>query len=276
MTYRDDDPLTQPLSPDRVHYATGVLLDAQDFDAEQTYHRSRLARSLAFLHGSGTIAGLEVKVQLHGEVEELKVEPGIAIDRLGRLIELPEPGVCLRLNRWYESQTDDDLTQAFHSAPFNGVVADVFLRFVACERGKTPAFATGAFDATDAIVPSRIRDAFEVNLVLRKEADPQLKLPRSPFPELPMGEGDTPGDRLQRLQTAIFAAWQESSRRGDEYAEGQDPTSVFLARVTFPATLEAAGSRPRRPDAPLNQSDINNSSRSFVYTTGAIAQWLNL
>lgn len=276
MTYRDDDPLTQPLSPDRVHYATGVLLDAQDFDAEQTYHRSRLARSLTFLHGSGTIAGLEVTVQVHAEVEELKVKPGIAIDRLGRLIELPEPGVCLRLNRWYENQTDDDLTQAFHGEPFNGVVADVFLRFVACERGKTPAFATGAFDATDAIVPSRIRDAFEVNLVLRKEADPQLKLPRSPFPDLPIVEGETPSDRLRRLQTAIFAAWQEASRRGDEYTEGQDTTSVFLARVTFPATQEETDPRPQRGPNPLNPTDIDNYSRSFVYPTGAIAQWLNL
>jgi hypothetical protein len=43
-------------------------------------------------------------------------------------------------------------------APFNGVIADVFLNFVVCERGKTPAFASGPFDALDAIAPSRLRD----------------------------------------------------------------------------------------------------------------------
>lgn len=275
MTHRDD-PLAQSPSADRVYYATGILLDAQDFDAEQTYHRSRLARSLAFLHGSGTIAGLQVIVAERDEVEELKVEPGIAIDRLGRLIELPEVGVCLRLNRWYEAQTDDDLTQAFHGAPFNGVVADVFLRFVACERGKTPAFAAGAFDATDAIAPSRIRDGFEVSLVLRKEADPQLKLPRSPFPDLPVVEGESPGDRLRRLHDLIFAAWDDATQRGDEYAEGQDTTAVFLARVVFPATTTPPSRRPLRTRIPLQQTDIDNYRRSFVYPTGALAQWLNL
>ncbi|WP_088889357.1 hypothetical protein [Leptolyngbya ohadii] len=275
------DPLTQTPAPDRLAYATGVLLDAQDFDAEQTYHRSRLARSLAFLHGSGTVAGLEVKAEVRNGVEELKVEAGIAIDRLGRLIELPETGVCLRLNRWYDAQSKDDLIQAFYAAPYNGVVADLFVRFVACERGKTPAFATGAFDATDAIVPSRIRDAFEVNLILRKDirpdaTPPQLKLPQSPFSDLAPVPGETPADRLRRLQADIFRAWQASSQRGSEYTEGQDITAVFLARVTFPATSAPPGGRPTRTRTPLTSADIDNSQRLFVYPTGAIVQLLNL
>src|SRR5262245_37226124 len=85
---------------DRVFYATGILLAADDFDAEQTYHRGRLARALAYLHGSGTVAGLRVGVLpalapgadpafLQGREEELRVQPGLAIDRLGRLIEIP-------------------------------------------------------------------------------------------------------------------------------------------------------------------------------------------
>jgi hypothetical protein len=34
------DPLEQkPEPPDRLFYATGILLDAEDFKAEQLYHR---------------------------------------------------------------------------------------------------------------------------------------------------------------------------------------------------------------------------------------------
>jgi len=57
------DPLyTQPLS-ERPVYATGMLLDAQDFADEQTYHRAQLARAMAFLAGGGTLAGLRVTHQ---------------------------------------------------------------------------------------------------------------------------------------------------------------------------------------------------------------------
>jgi hypothetical protein len=51
------DALEAAERPDRPFYATGVLLDAEDFLDEQTYHRGRLARALAYLHGTGTIAG---------------------------------------------------------------------------------------------------------------------------------------------------------------------------------------------------------------------------
>ena len=39
-----DDSLAEVEGPDRVNYATGVLLNAEDFQAEQDYHRGRLAR----------------------------------------------------------------------------------------------------------------------------------------------------------------------------------------------------------------------------------------
>src|SRR5437762_13237072 len=44
----------------RVFYATGVLVnDAQHVDADQPDNHRGLARALAYLHGSGTLAGLE-------------------------------------------------------------------------------------------------------------------------------------------------------------------------------------------------------------------------
>src|SRR5512138_901827 len=89
---------------ERPFYATGMLLTAEDFEAEQNYHRSRLARALAELHGYGTAAGLEVQYRQDppkepgdAPIEQIIVQPGLAVDRLGRVIEVPG-AACLRLD----------------------------------------------------------------------------------------------------------------------------------------------------------------------------------
>jgi hypothetical protein len=51
------DPLYAGPQPERAAYATGMLLDAQDFIDEQTYHRGRLARALAFWRAAAPSPG---------------------------------------------------------------------------------------------------------------------------------------------------------------------------------------------------------------------------
>lgn len=294
----EKDPLEEIIDPDRVFYATGVLLDAADFNAEQIYHRGRLARALAYAHGSGTVAGLKVEYKRvtdpdSGDVEEfIEVNPGIAIDRLGRIIEVPRRA-CIRLDRWYtaiasreesgdptrKEDTIDDLQDAFHESPIagvdaavDGVVADVFLRFVSCERGKTPAFATGPFDALDAVQPSRLRDGYELKLVLRKETNPPL--PQRNWPDL--SAIADPADRRIAVADAIFNAYPaddidnpDNPERPTEYAQGQDKTAVFLARVVIPATEEASESEP--PERTNAAVVIENYKRLFAYRARALA-----
>ena len=48
------------VDPLRVSYATGRMLGVEDFQAEQTYHRGRLARVLGAALGTGTLSGLKV------------------------------------------------------------------------------------------------------------------------------------------------------------------------------------------------------------------------
>lgn len=289
------DPLAAPETParaatlDRVVYATGVLLAADDFDAEQMYHRGRLARALAYLVGAGTAAGLRVHVNPAiapgtdpalpaGREEELRVEPGLAVDRLGRLIEVPR-AACLRLDRWYRAAPADDLVRALHGPPAGGVVADVFITFVACERGRTPAFAAGPFDAIDAAVPSRLRDGHELSLVLRREEAPPL--PEPAWPDL-AAETD-PEARRALLRAAILDAWREGTDAWDErgprplaeHVPGQDPTAVWLARLTLPATPPAAeGERPARtPGAPVI---VDDRARPLALATAALARWMGV
>lgn len=274
--------------PDRVFYATGVLLDAEDFKAEQLYHRSRLARVLTYLHGCGTAAGLRVTLKpptltpddLANPTlfREVVVEPGLAIDRLGRLIEVPNER-CIRLKRWYDyhsAQTNKPLANSLHGAPINGMVLDLFLRFVTREQGRTPAFAYGPYDALNAAVPSRLRDDFELFFILRKPGDS----PRLPLPLNPWADKTTPEQRRE----AIYTAWRSSQVQQEgfeaiapgtdphvEYVTGQDRTSVFLARLTLPATAPTTVGGPPQWDGKRVQ--VSDEGRLFVYSTSALMQW---
>ncbi|HVE82520.1 MAG TPA: hypothetical protein VND93_06720 [Myxococcales bacterium] len=300
-----NDALLDADSRDRLYYAMGVLLDATDFGAEQSYHRGRLARALAYLHGFGTAAGLKAGYKPPTptpDAEEITVDAGLAVDQFGRLVEVPNDA-CLKLDRWYWQDglglddfgvfnaADFHLTPGTGGAPATGVVADLFVRFRPCQRGKTPAFAVGPFDATDAVVQARTRDEYELRLVPRDAGHPPPVVPASnSFPD------DSEADlavRRAALRTAIFGAW-----RGDRATElaalwnstfipqsllidpdqvdhhVRDPAWVFLARVVIgtQAGTDTRGTlqRPKRSGAVY----VDNDSRPFSLTAAALARWL--
>ena len=291
------DPLYARPLPERPSYATGMLLDAGDFAAEQTYHRGRLARALAQLAGGGTIAGLRVAWQSaidagpDARPEEIRVEPGVAVDRLGRLVELPRPA-CLRLARWFEMQAEggDVLRTAAYenlarfvspraqaeggALPARAVVADVYLRFIACEQGFTPSFATGPYDALDAVATSRLRDAYELLLVARPGLDDAF----SGLPDLgpDLAAIADPDQRRARLQDAVLGAYPASGRAGSpdeldplpEHPNGVDRSAVFLARVLIPV---GAADPPARIDAAVW---VDNWRRRFIPALALLARWL--
>lgn len=309
------DPLyAQPLS-ERPLYSTGMLLDAQDFSAEQTYHRVQLARAMAFLAGGGTLAGLRVTYQAatagsNGQPEEIRVEPGLAVDRLGRLIELPRPA-CLRLVRWYDAKNaidgGDTLRRAAYSnlnrflsaraiaeaslpeavvVPDRAVVADVFLSFVACPRGLTPSFAAGPFDALNAVATSRVRDAYELLLIPRvglhdkeNEKPAYYGLPAAPGTSV-IGDSDAAPDvRRAAMQNAVLNAYPASGRSGkagqlaplpEQPAELDDPTAVFIGRVLIQV---ASGDPPLRQGAAVL---VDNWCRRFIPSASLLAQWTGI
>ncbi len=273
------DPLVHAERPDRPYYETGALLDAEDFSDEQTYHRARLARALAWLHGAGTIAGLRVlppaAIGTAPRIDhELVVQPGLALDRYGRLLEVPRPW-CLRLNRWYDDLAAaelgrDQLSAAFRAGAFGGsVVVDVFIAFENCPRGKTPSFADGAVDATDATVPNRLRDGFRFLLAVRDDvpADPTdpTSLPVNRFSPL------APGADANAIRDALLDAWNDRlARPGVALARTQgqpvtvDPAAVFLARMFIPAAAPVGDAAPVPDFAAMDAGRIDNRSRVFV------------
>lgn len=71
----------------RVNYFEGRLLSAADFRAEQDYLLGKLHQLTRVALGAGIVNGLRVSAGTRG----LSVSPGVAVDPLGRLIELTEP-----------------------------------------------------------------------------------------------------------------------------------------------------------------------------------------
>lgn len=274
----NSDPLSSQVDPLRVSYATGRMLGVDDFQAEQTYHRGRLARVLATAMGSGTLSGLNV--QTNGAATaadlELQVTPGVAIDRAGRVIDVPYQ-VCIRLDKYLKDPANQKkLVDAFKGG---FIIADVFVAFVACDRGKTPSFATlNDYDATDAFVPNRVLDSFAMLLVLRTESNPGI--PQDAWQTVAK-LGPPAGDQsanLKALKQAILAAKDAPSANFPEYPQDPefDKTSVFLARMKIPATQAGAGATPTYDLTKVNNDSIDNLSRLFLYPAALLARWAGL
>lgn len=211
---------------------------------------------------------------------EIEVTPGLAIDRVGRMIEVPRT-VCIRIEQWLANQSLTDLNSFLTSGSGN-VLVDVFATFVPCTRGVTPCFATqDDYDATDAFSPNRLLDSFAMQLVLRNDAAP--KLPQDPW----LATGALPTGAIsaapaQTLKQSILsantgpAAAQPFTINGPtpvEIPPGFDPSSVFLARVSIPAT---EGSPGQPPTYNLNNISIDNLSRLFLYPGSLVARLIGL
>jgi hypothetical protein len=260
-----NDPIESGGPPERVNYATGVLLDAQDFIDEQSYHRGRLAALAKAVGGFGTISGLRVAPPAAADPElELRVDPGIAIDRFGRLVQIDTPQ-CIRLARWFDL-TDTQRLRAAMPDP-KAVVVDVFVSAAAVARGKTPAFANGPFDALDAVVPSRVAEAAQLDLVLRTEAKPPV--PKNFWPAA-SANADT------KLQ-AVLGSWDAAPDIADggfapliEHVDGHDTSAALLARVFIP--VKVGGGAADRPTLDMTlRVSVDNSLRPFIFLPG---KWL--
>jgi hypothetical protein len=177
--------------------------------------------------------------------------------------------VCIRVKRYLDQQFKDNPQEVVNAFKVDGIVADVFVSFVACGRGKTPSFATmDDYDATDAFAPNRVLDSFAMLLVLR--SDPNPRLPQDAWKAV--GANATP----ETLKQHLLDADAGPAVTPVEYPS--DPTfdraAVFLARVKIPATRTGPGATPA-PDLTKN-IDINNFSRLFLFPGALMARWVGL
>jgi hypothetical protein len=73
----------------RLRYFDGQLLTAADFQEEQRYLIRMRHRQNRALGASGVVGGLAVTISSDAPAPSIMVEPGLAIDRKGRELELP-------------------------------------------------------------------------------------------------------------------------------------------------------------------------------------------
>ncbi len=279
------DTLNPPPQPTRVAYSTGRMLGAEDFQAEQDYHRGRLARALLQLVGTGTVSGL--LVQTDGNADplqlEIQVTAGIALDRVGRIIEVPRT-VCIVLQDWLAGYVQAWQAQQAGQSPGTPAIADpntaihdganlmvdVFATFVSCTRGVTPCFASqDDYDATDAFSANRLLDSFAMQLVLRTDAVPNT--PLDPWASLGANQPS-----VASLQQSILTGTLGPQGSSAEYPPGFDSTAVFLARILVPATAGTAGTPPAWDLTGFSATNIDNSKRLFVIPSSILARWNGL
>lgn len=260
--------------PPRVSYHEGMLLDSSDFLDEQNYHRQRLAEVLGRLHGSGTVAGLKVEALKKGDPvpggtpqteDEIRVQPGLAVDRLGRLIEIPNAR-CLRIGKWFDAIAPAGsavLKPFVPVAPERWLVADVFLRYLECPQGLRPGFPEAGADATDAIVAARLKDGFELVLAPRSSEVNGVEppLPKKPFQPAPANRNE--------LLKAVYAAYtpadpieyptapMDDTPAGTPAKKLADKTAVFLARVLIRLTDGPAVPLVRHDSADFKVEDAD-------------------
>jgi hypothetical protein len=194
---------------ERVNYATGMMLSAEDFRAEQNYHRNRMAQLLRFALGSGTLAGLSVESEkgratplLHSDEYQVFVRTGLAIDNVGQLIEVTRD-YSIRLKRWVENNAA--LVSANINTNDNTLILDVVLSARDIGRAKTPSFADGPFDALDSVVASRFEDGFVLELVPQKvePPTPAVAPPLKPLDQVLQGWKPTINEKQKILLARI-------------------------------------------------------------------------
>lgn len=258
----------------RVSYHDGILLGAEDFQRDQNYHREQLAAALLRLHGFGTIAGL--KVEEPGEVpaadrnqpdatDVLVVKAGIAIDPRGRLIEVPKD-YCLRLHKWvtaFAAKLPGGFNW-FADGAERYLVADVFLRYYEKPSGLRPGFPEPDTDATDAVVPARASDRFELALVPRDCED------RTELPELPAARFEVKPANYRKLLESIYGSYVAATPI-DAAVEASSPPDIFLSRVLIRLKDEPATDWSRHDDWTV---EVRDEGRPLVLPADMLATLL--
>ena len=271
------DPLADQDAPDggnlgaeRLRLVEGLMLSAGHFETEQLYHRSRQSRILIFLHGQGTVAGLDVSYR---EIEsdaggvEVVVSPGLAVDGRGRLIELRFES-CVHLADWVAQIADDVDGQAElqQGARVGGgglpdhIALDVTARFATFAHRPEPAFATGNADRIDSVEPSLSVDSCKLLLDIRP-ADHELTAET----EISIAhQGDAANEAtLHRLKRETM--WPAISQAPD--------IGLHLARLRVPITTSGSGEVSFDGSFDMDTAAIapDFSSRRYSYSVAELA-----
>ena len=148
---------TDPYTSLYPHFS--MLLGVDDFETLHAYHRGKGWMHNAWLHGQGVVWGFGVEID--DERDEIRVQPGLAIDGYGRELRLRQT-MCVSITEWFKANRDDlDLTEVDGSLAFD---AHVIARFKACSSRPVPVMLDQCDGANSTTAPSRVLETVEIEL----------------------------------------------------------------------------------------------------------------
>lgn len=265
----DADPALpgDPWSHLRYHY--GQLLGAEDFSAEQRAFILRHRLHLALLHGVGTVWGLRVEATKIGmpPSARLTVEPGLAVDSIGREIYVNETQ-CLDVGGLHATELWDRLDPVpGYDGPAD--VRDVkrvyvVLCYDACLSHPVPAITPPCSDADDALSFGRVNERFRIDLVAQAPAASELQRAWLPAAGPPAHDDAwrTPRDRL--LDHLLGAGSIADLAR---FWRHPDKTPLVLAAVDLEKTPQGDG-------ATTAVLDVRNEVRALLPPVQLVAEQL--
>jgi hypothetical protein len=169
MTITDScvSPSTGTLSPDlRVNYAYGMVLGLDEFLQEQLHRLTHGWLHDRALHGYGTASGLAVTVTPTDGAQDFTVHvgTGVAVDQWGREIVI-RCDQCARIGAWLgvQEQADPGVIGR-HLGPSGELTVYVTASYAECLDALVPIPGQPCSSSEQSMVPSRIRDAWDIEL----------------------------------------------------------------------------------------------------------------
>jgi hypothetical protein len=200
------------LTPERNRYFYGKLLDVEQLEKEQRYFNHKRWLLNRLVTGSGVVCGLNITP---GENGDLVIQPGVAIDALGREIIVADDWA------FDPSQLTDDAGNPSGETLEEGEV-EICLAYRESPTDPVPVIVPDC-DTADGCAHSTMREEFSV--LVRRAGD---------LPE-PQGCGLTafplPADGA--LETLLCQRLRDAC---PEALEDSDHPCVPLARVTLPVS----------------------------------------
>jgi hypothetical protein len=239
-------PAAGPLRADpskRVNYTLGLVLGVDEFQQDQLYHAAGRRGHNRLLHGYGTVWGLRVGAASENGDPEIQVDPGIAIDPCGREICVADR-MCVKLTRWIDRHRPA-LEALFPHPAAQPIPLAVVLCHRECPTDAVPVPGEPCRTQEDAMAPSRIREGFELKLMLRDDAPWG-----SPPATAPTGLGvfrlSQPEEQAVRAFGLILARVQSTT---DELlGEDGEETLMEAVRALRHAASEGTLASPPAPD----------------------------
>jgi hypothetical protein len=222
-------------SPDpgkHVNYVAGMVLGVDDFQQEHANLAGNDARIVRDLIGYGVVAGLRVTIEVDAKKgPRVQVAPGEAVTPSGRILCIT-PAQCAYLNEWLDANRT--AVEAMSSPPPASLPLSVVACYRECPTDSVPIPGEPCRSASELMAPSRIKEAFELQLRLTppKQLEEEAKRKFVAWARrIPLV--DTPG--------AGVDAFIESLRNAvgfDESPPSSPPESLDDLLFSPPASLE--------------------------------------